>query len=58
MQAYDAMFAFGFQDTRAAPDGPMMRLGDRSAPLSIIGIGPDGGTQGRSWQPSAGNGCG
>ena len=26
------MFAFGFQDTRAAPDGPLMRLGDCSAP--------------------------
>ena len=33
MQAYDAMVAFGFRVSRAALDGPMMRLGDRSAPL-------------------------
>ena len=29
------MFAFGFRDTRAALDSPMMRLGDRSAPLFV-----------------------
>ena len=36
------MFAFGFQDTRAAPDGPMMRLGDRPAPLFVRAGGQSG----------------
>ena len=35
MQTYVSKFALVFRDSRDALDGPMMRLRDLSAPLSI-----------------------